>query len=702
MTTRARGHRSVDADAEITWLVLGALVAAALTLSILNEPHPTADPHVPWWSLVIMFTVAESSGVGRVHDHHAITSPMSRIVLVVGLYLSAPVELIVAHAVGNAAAAGTRRWREAPRRVAISVVGVTLSTAAGAWGYLAMTELTAPRGPEGWADGIVAAATAVAVSTALQGLVMRAQERRSVATWVGRTLINDVLAVATGLVAAEILRTDPRAAWLLVLPAAAAYGVHHQYALAEWRADALASLHHLSHRLQQASDRDHAVALALDEARKVCRADHAKAVVRAGGRTLCWWSDRTGAEEAAGQQRRELTRLAASPTTTSIPTPGRAARRVLAHRHLRPQTLVVPVRAGSDIAGYLELHRRRGRPWTNHEVQVAETLAASFGITMATITHLEELADRNRQGARLLAEQQQVATELQRVSDAKSVFLATTSHELRAPLGALLAETELLAHLLPTGDGEVPCRELIRGARDNAEHLLRLVDDLLDLSRIESGRLQLRIVPTDLRVIAEDVVRCLLPVAEGRTRPVAVHGATAATVRGDPGRLRQVITNLLHNAIRATAASGEVHIEVHVDGGLVGLSVVDDGCGIAAEDLDRMFAPFERVRPHDRGLGLGLTIARHLVEAHGGTLSASSTPGVGSRFTVLVPTTGPPPTALPRPVAHPHRRAPVPAQLTARADPGATVGPGVHGAGGTGGAANSGLVTSRGVERIRR
>jgi two-component system, sensor histidine kinase len=297
--------------------------------------------------------------------------------------------------------------------------------------------------------------------------------------------------------------------------------------------------------------------------------------------------------------------------------------------------IVAPVVEHGAVVGYLRLSDRRGRrPVTSLELTVVETLVASLGVALETIRQVDELGERAQRDAELLLQVEEVNRQLERVSEAKSVFLATTSHELRAPLTALLAETELLDRLLPSPEsGEDLCRRLVSGARSNAGHLLRLVDDLLDLSRIEAGQLELRVAPMDLRQVARDVVAALQPVVtEGLMLDLRV--GDSAPITGDRDRIWQVVSNLVNNAANATPrGGGPVRIEVTACGSGSQLRVIDAGVGIAADQLERMFAPFEQGPERGRGLGLGLTIARYIVEAHGGTLQATSTPGRGSCFT---------------------------------------------------------------------
>jgi signal transduction histidine kinase len=659
-------RRRWDTEAPSTPAVVAcAGLVVLLTVLAAGQVHPTASPHVPWWALTLLFTVTEVGGAGLPRDRRALAAPSSRIPLVIGLYLAAPVELILAQALGMAIAAAPR-WRHAPWRTAFSISAATLATCLGVWAYLLMTDRTAPRGPEGWADGLVAAAVVVAASTlfSARSSEVRRRARLLLDPWTRQVLIADVLAVATGLVAAEIIRTDRYAAWLLVVPALAAYAVRRQYELADWRADALGVLHLVARQLQRASDRGSASALALQHSRTLCRATHAEIVLREEEGRFRRWEDR---EEGTSPRSGELIDPGADllealdAQVGARVTPVRRRAGLLSpvsHPFARDQVIVVPVEEHGAVVGYLRLEGRRGRrPVTRLELAVVETLVASLGVALETIRGVDELAERAQRDADLLAQIEEVNRQLERVSDAKSVFLATTSHELRAPLTALLAETELLDRLLPAPrDGEDPCRRLVSGARSNAEHLLRLVDDLLDLSRIEAGQLELRMAPMDLRQVAGDVVAALQPVVTDRLT-LELRGGDPSPITGDRDRIWQVVANLVNNAANATPrGAGPVRVEVTSCGSESQLRVIDAGVGIPDDQLERMFSPFEQGPDRGRGLGLGLTIARYIVEAHGGTLQATSTPGIGSCFTATFRAGAPPtsPTfALPAPLAAP-------------------------------------------------
>ena len=237
---------------------------------------------------------------------------------------------------------------------------------------------------------------------------------------------------------------------------------------------------------------------------------------------------------------------------------------------------------------------------------------------------LEAQADVRREEAETLAR-------------AKDEFLAMLGHELRNPLGAITNALVVLNGLV-TGDRAGRAIDIID--RQTA-HLSRLVDDLLDVARVTSGKIELRSEALDLRALAERSLDTLADAARTGNHQMEIHGEPV-WVHGDPARLEQAIRNLLDNALKYTPAGGRVRLTVERAGAHAVLRVADTGAGIRADLLGRIFDLFvQEPQALDRargGLGLGLTLVKRLVELHGGSVSATSAgPGLGSEFTVRIP-----------------------------------------------------------------
>ena len=219
-------------------------------------------------------------------------------------------------------------------------------------------------------------------------------------------------------------------------------------------------------------------------------------------------------------------------------------------------------------------------------------------------------------------------------------FLAVLAHELRGPLTPILTSAELIARL-PVGDpGLVRVQAIIRR---QAAHLAHLIDDLLDVSRIRTGKLRLVCRPSQMADFIEPALDACRPaIAKRKQHLVVMLPSPPPVVHGDPVRLTQIFRNLLDNASKYTPEGGTLRLEAVVDEGSLVVTVADSGIGIAEEALDSVFEAFvqeERAMGvHNGGLGIGLSLVRELTEGHGGSVVARSDGvGAGSRFVVVLP-----------------------------------------------------------------
>ena len=247
----------------------------------------------------------------------------------------------------------------------------------------------------------------------------------------------------------------------------------------------------------------------------------------------------------------------------------------------------------------------------------------------------------------IVAEQEELAARLSSTvealhaaSEAKSDFLASMSHELRTPLSAILGFSDLMRSE-PSVDGNVSVPlEWIEHMHRGGEHLVSLINDLLDLAKVEAGRLELRIESLDAGALAAEVVNGVRPIAERKQVTLSIV-APSTPLQADRGRVRQILYNLLSNAIKYTPEHGAVDVRIGATPTTVEIEVGDTGVGIADADLETVFEEFRQVGDHDarqQGTGLGLALTRRLVEAHGGTIRVESVVGRGSRFTASLPT----------------------------------------------------------------
>jgi signal transduction histidine kinase len=296
-------------------------------------------------------------------------------------------------------------------------------------------------------------------------------------------------------------------------------------------------------------------------------------------------------------------------------------------------TPVVALTAQGDEEVAVELMKAGAADYLNKNTLTPERLERSLRYAMAM-----HRADEER---RLLLEREQHARlEAQAANRAKDEFLATLSHELRTPLNAILGWSQLLAG----GQlGEDTARRAIEIIERNTRQQARLIDDLLDISRIITGKLRLELKPVAVRSIVDAAVESVLPAASAKhvTLVRAGEGPSEA-IFCDPSRMQQVIWNLLSNAIKFTPDGGQVTIGEGRERGMVLLTVSDTGAGIEPQFLPHVFDRFRQQDPGSTrkhgGLGLGLSIVRHLVELHGGTIAAQSEgAGRGATFVVRIP-----------------------------------------------------------------
>jgi PAS domain S-box-containing protein len=230
--------------------------------------------------------------------------------------------------------------------------------------------------------------------------------------------------------------------------------------------------------------------------------------------------------------------------------------------------------------------------------------------------------------------------EVERANRLKSEFLASMSHELRTPLHTIIGFSELLSEQLEGSLNEKQQRFIDHIHRDSL-HLLELINDVLDLSKIEAGRLELRREAFDIAGAIEEVLQSVRRQAETKSLSIETHVAADAAILADKVRFKQILLNLLSNAVKFTPDRGTIGVEARISQGCFEISVRDTGVGIPAEEHQTVFDKFYQVGNTTKGVregtGLGLAITRHLVAEHGGRIWVESEVGKGSRFTFTIP-----------------------------------------------------------------
>jgi protein-histidine pros-kinase len=246
---------------------------------------------------------------------------------------------------------------------------------------------------------------------------------------------------------------------------------------------------------------------------------------------------------------------------------------------------------------------------------------------------IRDITDRKR-FERALKEKNE---ELEKASRAKDRFLATMSHELRTPLNAIIGFTGTLLMKLP-GPLNADQEKQLKTVQGSARHLLALINDLLDLAKIEAGKVELNLEPVQCRAVLEDAVQALRTLAEGKGLALRLEAAGDLTVRADRRALSQIVLNLLNNAIKFTER-GEVRVRLSQVSDRVHIEVEDTGIGIRAEDQGRLFTAFTQLEGATRqqeGSGLGLHLSQRLAGLLGGTIVVRSEYGKGSVFILML------------------------------------------------------------------
>jgi PAS domain S-box-containing protein len=300
--------------------------------------------------------------------------------------------------------------------------------------------------------------------------------------------------------------------------------------------------------------------------------------------------------------------------------------------------LSVPLRIHGRVGGTLAFYYRSPHRFSDIQVRVATALCDLAGTAIGTAELYEELKTNDRR---------------------KDEFLAMLAHELRNPLSSISNAVRLARESGQPEDLSWAEDVIDRQVRN----LSRLIDDLLDVSRITRGKIQLRVEDLDVSPVMTSAIEAVRPLVEARKHHISV-GFPPETlwVRGDPTRVEQILTNLLTNAAKYTENGGQIHLSAGQEGPYVAFRVRDTGVGIPPEALPRMFELFAQgertLARSEGGLGIGLTLVRKLAEMHGGTVTASSEgPGLGSEFAVRLPSAAPPPADRdrPRPSPRPSR-----------------------------------------------
>ncbi len=291
--------------------------------------------------------------------------------------------------------------------------------------------------------------------------------------------------------------------------------------------------------------------------------------------------------------------------------------------------VMVPVRTPDPVAAigayWATVHHA-----TREELTTLETLAESAALALANVQLYDDLRTA-------LSRERQAREQAEAATGAKDDFLQMIAHELRQPLAACAAAIAVM-NARPHSDGAARGRDVLQRQVD---HMTRLVDDLLDAARVVRGQVVLRKRLIDINDVLQDALDSVEPLVAAKGHRLQVsEPPDRVPIEADPDRLRQVLVNLLTNAVKYTNPGGRISVVVALEGERVAVRVKDTGQGLTKHELGRIFDLFTRADRSESGFGIGLAVARSLAAQHGGTLEADSEgPGRGSEFIVRLATT---------------------------------------------------------------
>jgi len=310
-------------------------------------------------------------------------------------------------------------------------------------------------------------------------------------------------------------------------------------------------------------------------------------------------------------------------------------------RELNPETAVIMITGHASIETAVEAINEGAYAYILKPVAMSEleTIINNALREQRLLIENRELVERLRQSNKRLEE---VNMALEQVSQAKSDFMAKMSHELRTPLNSIIGFSEVILSKASPVD-QATHDEFLNYIHVSAKHLLHLINSILDLSKIESGKMSLEPSEFDLAVLLEDVKITVLPMLATKKQTLQIEmGEGVSSIFADEAKMRQIFLNLISNAHKFTLTEGKIRVICQLETPhVLHCSVIDNGIGISPQDQQRIFEEFGQVKtsPNTRrqGVGLGLSIAKRLVELHGGKIWVLSELGHGSTFTFSIP-----------------------------------------------------------------
>ena len=348
--------------------------------------------------------------------------------------------------------------------------------------------------------------------------------------------------------------------------------------------------------------------------------------------------------EMVMRERRPLLESVSAPVT-----PVKGSDKYIDNTLHAASAMLVPMIARDKVVGVMSVQSFKENAYTQRDISLLQSITNQLTTAIENAELVDGLESVLREQRQLLVELQRTNQSLkdqreqaEKASKVKSEFLANMSHELRTPLNAIIGFSEILIADYATCSREVS-EEFLENIAKSGKHLLHLINDVLDLSKVESGKMELRSSECDLMEMMEDVRGTMKPIADRKeVHIVTEYNARIKTIYADQQKFKQILYNLLSNAVKFSHSGGTVVIRTNLADDLLEVMVEDHGIGIKQEDQSRIFQAFQQVdSSYSRkyqGSGLGLVLAKKIVELHGGTISFTSEDGRGSIFRFTMPT----------------------------------------------------------------
>jgi len=624
-----------------------ALAAALLFYFVIPRLEPLHDRlPVPWWALVGMFFLAEVLVVHVQFRRNAYSFSMSELPLVLALFALPPKQVVITLLLGSAVALVIHR-RQSPLKLAFNLSHFFLEATLG----VILFHLFGPDGPLdkiAWLATFVATfTTALIADLAVEAAVSLSEsanghvhvERKALTQRIGFGKVVSATNTSIALISAMILATEPRAAWLLGVPAAILFFAYRIYTSQREQHERMEFLYESSHLLNRSLKMEAALPALLTQAQDMFRAEIAEIILFSADNepVLRTRLGPGGRKEVLVPMRLDPTegvwaRVAAEgePLLFTRPIRPERLRRHFAEQGIR-DAMVTPVRGTEGIAGMIMVGNRLGDVSTfdANDLKLFEALANHASVSLENARLVQRLEDS------LIH-----MTEMNRMKDD---FVATVSHELRTPLTSIQGSVKTLLQTDLEFE-ETDRQTLLEVVDRQGERLRQLIEDLLVAARIEAQPIRAVISPVSVSGVAQQVL-------EGLGSRAASH-RIVFDVAGDPGKIEtderrvyQIVSNLVDNALKYAPTDTAVTLRVRGAPGGIEIIVEDEGPGIPGEQQDRIFDRFYQVDQTSTravgGTGLGLYICRRLTEVIGAQIALDRSDEHGSVFRLLIPSTPP-------------------------------------------------------------